>query len=123
VSVSNFNRTGPAASTPKDIEDIEAALRGDDSRKPRNSQTMSMTYDPRFSKAIAWVGVILAGVMTWAICWSASATVELEKEMVGVQKDIATLLARPEGVSRQEFDRDADRWSQDIDYLKRRQRP
>lgn len=93
----SYLRTVPAASTKQDIDDIEAAMRGDDNgRKSRHHQNMHVSsLDPRFTKVIGWVGVIFAGVITWAICWSAEATVDLEKQMVGVQRDIAALVARP----------------------------
>lgn len=83
---------------------------------------MSINLDPRLSKVISAVGIIFSGVITWAICWSAAATVDLEKQMVGVQKDIAALVARPEGISRQEYTRDATRWDTDIDGLKHERR-
>lgn len=119
--MSGFNRSIPAASTTRDIEDIEAALRGE-RRKGNSHQEIKVHYDPRFSKAIGWMGIIFAGIITYAICWSASATLDLEKQMVGVQRDIADLVARPEGVSRYEYNRDAARWDHDIDDLKRRER-
>jgi hypothetical protein len=118
-----MNRSGPAVSNAQDIEDIERALRGEDTKKKgKYHQEMTVHYDPRFSKVLSWAGVIFAGVITYAICWSANATVDLEKQMIGVQRDIAALVARPAGISREEFDRDAQHWDDDINALKRADR-
>lgn len=59
--------------------------------------------DPRFTKLISWLSVALLSLITGAICWGSTT-------LIAVQKDIAVLLARPEGVSKAEFDRNANRW-------------
>jgi len=106
--------TRPSVTQGKELDDLRDAVK-DRERKPKYAQSLEYYQDNRFSTFLAWCGVILAGLMTTAICWMANS-------MVTVQKDIAVLLARPLGVSKEEFDRDATRWDQDINELKRETR-
>lgn len=92
-----------------------AAHQGDDLERLRDRSkakySMAVTVDNRFTSFLAWCGVILASLMTVAICWMGSS-------MVKVQQDIAVLLSRPQGVSKEEYNRDATRWDSDINQLK-----
>jgi type IV secretory pathway TrbF-like protein len=74
--------------------------------------------DARVNTFVSVIGMTLATLMTAAIIWSAKATVELENEMVGVQRDIATLLARPPSVPWEDYNRDEQRRDMDISNLK-----
>jgi hypothetical protein len=69
--------------------------------------------DSRFTSFLAWTGVVCAALMTTAICWGASA-------IVAMKSDIAVLLARPEAISRSEYQRDIERTDREIQQLRAR---
>jgi hypothetical protein len=62
--------------------------------------------DPRFTSAIAWGAGILSVFFTSTMIWMASSVVD-------IKANIAVLLARPEGISRAEYNRDQQRRDQD----------
>ena len=66
--------------------------------------------DPRFSMAIIWAGGVLSVFFTSIMIWLAAG-------MVQIKADIAVLLARPEGVSREEYMRSESR--RDSDDMRR----
>jgi hypothetical protein len=71
------------------------------------------------------IGVCLAALlslMTIALCWLASTVVTYGNDLVGVKKDIAQLVSRPEGVSRLEYSRDMIRIDSSLEILSREQR-
>lgn len=103
--------TRPTAGSEQDYEELGKAM-DRKHRTPKYNQTM---HNDSFAKFFAWCGVILAALMTAAICWGSTT-------LISVQKDIAVLLARPEGVSKAEFDREANRWDAEINELKRQER-
>lgn len=96
-----YSDSTTAAHQGKDLDDLRERV------KPR----YAIVQDNRFSTFLAWCGVILAALMTTAICWMGSS-------MVKVQQDIAVLLSRPQGVSKEEYDRDANRWDSELSQLK-----
>jgi hypothetical protein len=96
----------PAATGPNLVKELGEAM---DNRKFH--QTVN---DPRFTAFFSWCAVILGGLFTAALCWVAAS-------VMSMKSDIAVLLARPEGVTRSEYSRDAERWNSDIEYLKRRE--
>lgn len=95
----------PALTGPELAKDLGKAMDG------KFSQNVN---DPRFTAFFSWCAVILGGLFTAALCWVAAS-------VMSMKSDIAVLLARPEGVSRAEYARDAERWNSDIEYLKRRE--
>jgi len=70
-------------------------------------------YDVRFTKFLGWAALLGMGLMTASICWTAAT-------LVSLKSDVAVLLARPEGVSKAQYERDAQRWDSDIEFLKRK---
>lgn len=76
-------------------------------------QRQQINYEPMFGSFFGWVGVVFGVLITAAICWQTAA-------VVGMKSDVAVLLARPEGVSRVEYLRDAARRDQEIAELRAR---
>jgi len=98
--------TRPAASTPEDIAGYEKEM---DNQRERDL----IGYDVRLTKFLGWAALLGLSLMTGAITWSAAT-------LVGLKSDVAVLLARPEGVSRLEYDRDYKHFDDEIAALKRR---
>ena len=68
-------------------------------------------YDIRFTKFLGYTAVVSLALISGAITWSAAT-------LVGLKSDVAVLLARPLGVSKDQYERDARRWDYDIEELK-----
>lgn len=103
--------TRPASGSAKDYEEIANAY--DRMHKDRRSKfSQSVNQDPRFTTFVGWSGVIFGGIITTAVCWGAAT-------LVGMKSDIAVLLARPDGVPRAEYAKDANRWDAQLSTLER----
>lgn len=70
------------------------------------------TGDMRLSKLLNWAGVVFGGIVTIASCWCVSTLVSLDK-------NVALLLARPESVSKMQYDSDIRDMKGDINDAKR----
>lgn len=104
MSASPLSR--PATSTVKDHAEWE------EDRKIRHNVQVTKIFDPRFTKLISWLTVALLSLITAAICWASTT-------LIAVQRDVAVLIARPESMSKAEFDRNANRWDNAIYDLQR----
>lgn len=71
--------------------------------------------DPRFTKFISIASVVVLSLMTAAICWGSKTLIELTQQ-------VAVLVARPEGISKAEFDRNANRWDATLFDLEQQMR-
>jgi hypothetical protein len=58
--------------------------------------------DPRVTSVIGWFQGVMSILFTAAVIWLANTTVEIKSQ-------VAVLLARPEGISRAEYNRDETR--------------
>ena len=97
--------TRPAASQPEDIQEYEDAM---------NEETNVIGYDVRMTRVLGFMTTVFGLVTVAAICWGTAA-------LVGLKQDVAVLLSRPEGVSKAEYERDARRWDEQIEQIKRYQ--
>jgi hypothetical protein len=87
--------------------------------KKDHHQSMTIHHESGFAKFVGWCGVICAALVTAAIIWIANSIVSLDGAMIGVQKDIAALLSRPQSVPRDEYSRDMENIYRQLDDLKR----
>ena len=74
-----------------------------------------MGYDIRLTKFLGWIAVLALSLISAALVWATST-------LVGLKSDVAVLLSRPEGVSRLEYNRDAKRWDDEIEEIRRQRR-
>ena len=98
--------TRPSAASDEDIAQIERDMQ-------QQSERELIGYDVRFTKFLGYVALLCLALMSAAITWSAAT-------LVGLKSDVAVLLARPEGVSKQQYERDAQRWDSEIEAINRR---
>ena len=96
--------TRPASSSEEDLLAYEEEMTD---RERRNL----VGYDIRFTKFLGYIALASFTLMTAAITWSAAT-------LVGLKSDVAVLLARPLGISREQYERDSKRWDEDIEELK-----
>lgn len=91
----------------KEDRETEAILRGEKSKFGARIES----HDPRLTRMIAWIGSVTSAILTGGILTLISMVFSLDKQ-VGI------LLARPESVSREQYNIDQALIRSDIQTLK-----
>ena len=98
--------TRPPAGKPEDYVKLGVDM---DNR----SRFHEKVEDTRLSQVFMWAAGILGTVVTVAICSGASV-------LFSMRSDIAVLLARPPSVAKDQYDRDYDRLSNQVNRVENR---
>lgn len=97
--------TRPPAGKPEDYSKLGAEM--DQRTSYRRTHQVE---DSRLSQVFMWAAGLVGTVMTFAICYGCSA-------LIGMRSDLAVLLARPASVEKEQYDRDYDRLSKNVDRI------
>ena len=101
---------------------VPAVSGEDDHKNWREAKYSQRANDSRTNTIIGVCLAALLSLMTIAMCWLASTVVTYGQDLVGVKASIAILINRPDGISRQEYGRDSQRWDNEINRLSQEQR-
>lgn len=99
--------TRPPATRPEDYAKLGAEM---DSRSIYRSRSLE---DSRLSQIFMWGATIIGSIMTFAVCYGVSA-------VINTRSDVAILLSRPPSVAKDQYDRDYDRLSQQVNRVEAR---
>jgi len=101
--------TRPISSSEEDIGQYEEHMTQRTDQEVREI----VGYDLRFTRFLGWLALASMTLITGAVTWSTATLIELKTQ-------VAVLVARPEGVSLLQYERDSKHWDDEIDALKRR---
>jgi hypothetical protein len=99
--------TRPSSVSEKDIRHIGRAM----DMKSKFSQE---NRDPLVSATFTWLSSLMLIVVTGLLAWVAESLTSLPS----MKNDIASLLARPVGVSQEQYSRDEERRRREIDEFR-----